>query len=104
MKYFKPKGNRIKSYGWFGVMISFDDPNQSNYIWVHESEDDFGKGHWGKREEAYPFGASSHFSYVKSFKAFRRRLKQWKTQLPKGTKLLLVSRWHGGYDIESVIK
>lgn len=58
MKYFKPKGNRIKRYGWFGVMISFDDPNHLNYSWIYE-DDSLKKGHWGEYQKSYPFGWTS---------------------------------------------
>jgi hypothetical protein len=66
MKYNKPKGSRLKRVGFRSATV-------------------FLKGYWTN--------FSSHSIPIRLLRAFRRRLKQWGSQLPKGTKVWLCSQW-----------
>lgn len=112
MKYEKQKGLRIKSrFIWADArtekaedtpwVVEFKDGTKK---WIKGSEiwgeDGYIKTYINGKEK---YGCSSNFMPVRSVRAFRRRLKEWKNVLPKGTKITLVSRYVG-YDIHAKIK
>lgn len=100
MNYTKPKGSRIKSYGFLSATVFIKD-----YKFV-ETNSSLTQGYWTALplvEVVAPWGASSHSMPIRSLKAFRRRLKQWSSQLPKGTEVWLVSEWKN-FEIIGVIK
>lgn len=112
MKYEKQKGLRIKSrFIWADAItkqsedsywvVEFKDGTKK---WVKGSdiwgEDGYIKTHINGKEIK---GCSSNFLPVRSIRAFRRRLKEWKDDLPKGTKIILLHRYVG-YDAYGKIK
>ena len=71
-----------------------------------ETNSSLTQGYWTAlplTELKAPWGASSHSIPIRSERAFRRRLKQWSSQLPKGTEVWLVSEWKN-FEIIGVIK
>ena len=96
MKYLQPKNRRIKSSRYWDAMIEWDDPLQNLYFW-DESEK-----RWNPRDSIKDW-ASTHSCAIRSIRAFRRRLRQWRSCLPNGTKLILVSKYKRN-DVIGVIK
>lgn len=103
MKYIQRKGNRIKSSRFWDATVFIND-----YRFIY-NDDSYTDGHWGipnwneDGKLLNKFGCSSHTRSIKSVCAFRRRLKQWKGQLPKGTEVTLVSQYRN-YDVIGVIR
>jgi len=93
MKYKQHKGKRIKSSGYWCVTTDIS-------AWF-----DNVTNQWYQLNESGEFvnDSSSHSMPVRSLRAFRRRLKQWQGQLPKGTEMILVSHYIG-HEIVGVIK
>ncbi len=113
LKFHQIKGNRIKNRKFIDVQVRTHDLN----AWWLVFTDDKGEWVYGEDErslwneegrlKSHYCGKriahlSSSSSRVKSVRAFRRRLKKWRAQLPSGTKLLLCSRFVG-YDVEGKI-
>jgi hypothetical protein len=101
MKYTQVKGRRIKSSRYDSATISYESTAYIDYTWICDLN---GNQHWHKMtgETTYLWG-SSHSCRIRSVRAFRRRLKQWSNQLPKGTKLILVSYFRRN-DVIGVIR
>ena len=100
MKYIQRKGNRIKSSRFWDATVFIND-----YRFIY-NDDSYTDGYWGKTkwdEKGKEFGHSTASMPIKSVRAFRRRLKQWKGQLPKGTEVTLVSQYRN-YDVIGVIR
>lgn len=87
LKYQIHKGGRIK-YRFLGVCC------ETSGMWFV----DFPIFKWMNPDQLDPKnhpGYSTHFGPCRSVRAFRRRLKQWKQYIPKGTKFRLISRYVG---------
>jgi hypothetical protein len=101
LKFNAPKGARVKKGTWpnqqgkrlrvfINACIDFENTTGDFHFclderqWANDTKIDRGV-------KAY----STHSLSIKSIRAFRRRLRQWarSRQLPKGTKLILVSRF-----------
>jgi len=64
--------------------------NDTTYWWVDKCQK------WMTSEESQgqaPYGSHCPYKYIKTVKAFRRRLKQWSQYLPAGTIFTLHSRF-----------
>lgn len=114
LKYEAPKYSRYKNGGlsnkykrrraFIWVDPSYD--NKITYWWIRLKDN---PGKWvpgevlwdetGRIVETFEGhqvkGAASSCGRIRSIKAFRRRLKQWRTYLPKGTKFTLVGHLVG---------
>ncbi len=83
MKYQQCKSHRIKN-------SRFDDVTTYSDYWMIRHS-----CYW-KQSDNIDFSTkqvSTHSHKVRSLRAFRRRLKQWKDQLPKGTEMILASKY-----------
>lgn len=100
MNYAKPKGSRLKSVGFRYATVFL-----KNYWFVFTNESST-EGFWTAqplKEIQAPWGLSSHSMPIRSERAFRRRLKQWGSQLPRGTEVWLCSQWKN-FEIIGVIR
>jgi hypothetical protein len=91
LKYSCPKGKRVKTRYFCGVMIDFDSPNRGSqhYSWASKDKK------WITYEEyegMIPQTRSSHCP-CNSVRQFRRMLKKWAEYMPSGTKFMLVNRY-----------
>jgi len=103
MRYNLPKNARIKNSRFRGV-TTFDKTPGGDHYWVVEKRVKQrwapGEKIWGDDgkyidDDAKIEGCSSHFSNVRSVRAFRRRLKEWSKYLPSGIEFILSSRFVG---------
>ncbi len=92
LKYEMEKGFRTNRYFWKaytpkGYLFNYD-------LKIFEKYDDCDWNKYDYSNVTYP---------IRTVRAFRRRLKQWSSQLPKGTKICLRSDLVG-YDVYGYIK
>jgi hypothetical protein len=80
MKILKLEGRKFKKRY---IVIKVD-----NFWWV------FNENKWVESTEFTHNNACNCFSYCRSIKAFKRRLKQW-NYLPKGTEVSLIGKYRG---------
>jgi hypothetical protein len=96
MKYRQSKGRRIKSSCDWDAVIEWDDGLYGLVAWDNIEKK------WSPKADIKEWG-STHSCVIRSVRAFRRRLRQWRSCLPKGTKLILVSKYKRN-DVIGVIR
>lgn len=89
MRYEQKKGRRIKRFGFYAVT-----PSNPSWWWSDE------RSRWTHAGDYDGGGRSSHFVGVRSVRAFRRRMRQWRRYLPPGVRMTLVSTWQG-YEVDA---
>lgn len=90
IKYQQKKGRRIKNFKFLWVDIKGYHMLLPNKIWV--DNDTFYENKAVLPKYQY---SSSGSHPIRSLRAFRRNLRKWSKYLPKGTKVLLISRYIG---------
>jgi len=91
LKYQAKKGSRIK-YRFMGVQIERE-PGSTMYWYVERI-------HKWSNDPPWDEEGISNTAPCKSVRAFRRKMKKWKKELPSGIYFRLISRWVG-YDVNA---
>lgn len=87
MIYEAPKGWRVKNRMMFGVTLYLPEGVEENLWWHYDKKE------WVDTTTDKTKGTRSTMAPVKSYRAFRRHIKRKCKDLPKGTRIVLVSRY-----------